>query len=234
MSSYTVIPWLPALLKDNVPDSSIASGQNTSANNQNLVLNSTVPNLPQGPYIYDRVVRSIIIYCTTNVACVVTGIGSPVDTTNKNPTQALGTVTENITITDSISQESDNIYSQILSITVSTAVNGISAGFGTFGITDYVFLDYNRKIFQANVQLQFATGDTANGNVYQSLTKPYIITPDGDVNNFQPIPAFPVTLTEVNPNQIGTLLSPVALTWATITGTTTTPIYFTVLQQGIS
>src|SRR5574338_706468 len=137
MSSPIVIPWLPTTGNSEV----IASEQDTTAAGQALVLNSNVPSLPHGPYIYDRVIRKVRITRTNNPGVVnvtITGIGSPVDG-NGNPTQVIGNISETLATVNDGTADSVNIYSQITSITTSAAVTGISAGFGPSGISDYIF-----------------------------------------------------------------------------------------------
>jgi hypothetical protein len=113
-------------------------------------------------------------------------------------------------------------------------VTGISVGFGAFGITDYVFLDYNRKMFQTSVQLQFFNPNTLTATVYQTLTKPQTTNTFGSLDDNYPFPAFEVDgFTDVTDNTIGTLLSPVSLTWAKMSATVGDSLYFTILQQGI-
>lgn len=238
MSIPVIIRWFPSTGNEQA----IAAAQTTTANNQSLVLKSSVASLPQGPYIYDRVIRKISILRdnTEGVAtATITGIGSPVDPATGNPTQVLGLISEDLETTINDFVESINIYSQIISITIDNPINSptaIKVGFGDSGITDYVFLDYNRKIFQTSVQLQFLNHATSSVTVYQSLTKPQVPNSDGNLTNYQPIPAFPVSsdLTDAVNNQIGTLLSPVALTWANVQVTNDDSIIFTVLQQGIT
>lgn len=243
MSHPIVIPWLPI-------NTTLIAPLQTLAAPGNLALNSKVPGLPQGPFIYDRVIRDISltsIHDLSGVNFTITGIGSPVDA-DINPTQVLGIISETISgplgTGVPVSVDSGNIYSQIISITADAPANGISAGSGPNGITDYVFLDYNRTIFQTSVQLQFNPRTTATVTVFESLTKPQTI--DINAGNLVNVPAvtgglainssaFAVSaLTNATTKQLGTLLSPVAITWAAINASTTDSITFTVLQQGVS
>lgn len=234
MSIPIVIPWLPSTGNT----AAIASVQTIGAAGGNLVLNSNAPNLPQGPYIYDRVIRKVLI-TGPEVEFTITGIGSPVDASG-NPTQVLGPVTEQVT-GSLVGTESINIYSQVISISLDGLgpAEDVSAGFGGSGITDYVFLDYNRKSFQASAQLQFINQDGDHPltvTVYQTLSKPQ--TPNisfGNLDNFSPLPAFAVSapLTGATTNQLGILQSPVSLVWANMNNTAADSLFFTVLQQGI-
>lgn len=242
MSKAIVIPWLPVEGNEAV----IASLQ-TLAGAGSLVINSTNPALPQGPYVYDRVIRKVGLTSANNLSAVgftIIGIGSPIDASG-NPTQVLSLITEGpIAGPNNDTVYSDNIYSQIISITSNAAANAVSAGFGDEGITDYIFLDYNRTMFQTTVQLQFVDRTTLTGTVYQTLNKPE--TPNinyGDLDPFNPInttppppiPAFAVSadLTAANTNQIGTTLSPVSMVWANFASTSDDYAIFTVLQQGL-
>lgn len=235
MSIPIVIPWLPVTNNGAV----IASVQDTTAAGQSLILNSSIPSLPQGPYVYDRVIRTVRITRTNNpgaASVTITGIGSPVDLASGNPTQTIRNISEVLVTANNNTVESVNIYSQITSITTSAAITGISAGFGSSGITDYVFLDYNRIMFQTAVQLQFIARTALTATVYQTLSKPQ--TPNinsGNLDNFEPIPAFPVSaaMTGATTNQLDVLLPPATMTWATVSGTVADSLYFTVLQQGI-
>lgn len=234
MSASVVIPWLSVTGNE----AAIASVQTTTANNQSLVLNSTVSALPQGPYVYDKVIRNIIITRTNatlgNIIATITGIGASVDV-DGNPIEAIGLTSEPVTTQSATAVPSTKIYSQIISITLANAVQGISVGFGASGITNYVFLDYNRKMFQTSVQLQFFNPNALSATVYQSLTNPQTTNTFGSLDDNYPLPAFAVSvdLTGTTTNQIGTLLSPVSLVWANMTGTTDESLYFTILQQGI-
>jgi len=242
MSQPVVIPWLPAVGNEAV----IASLQ-TLGDAGSLVINSNNPALPQGPYVYDRVIRKVSLTSANNLSAArftIVGIGSPIDAAG-NPTKVLSLITEAAIVgpnADTI--YSANIYSQIISIAVDRAVNAVSAGFGDEGITDYVFLDYNRTMFQASVQLQFLDRATITGSVYQTLNKPE--TPNinyGNMDVFNPVnstpppplPAFAVSadLTAADTDQIGTTLSPVSMVWANFATTTNDSAIFTVLQQGL-
>lgn len=248
MSYPIVIPWLPTAGNQ----AAIAPLQNVVALGGNLQLVSGNASLPQGPYIYDRVLRQVSLTSLNNLSganFTITGIGSPQDGVG-NPTQVLGPISEVLVGPNADSVESVNIYSQVTSISVNMAVNGISAGFGNIGITDYVFLDYNRSRFQTSVQLQILNRTTLFADVNQTLNKPeYPNINFGNLSKFAPLPIFPVTATfivgaataagsvmeDCTVTTLGILQSPVALTWATVRGTPNTPdnLFFTVLQQGI-
>lgn len=248
MSSPIIIPWLPTAGNQ----AAIAPLQDVAAPGGNLQLVSGNASLPQGPYIYDRVVRQLSLTSANNLsaaAFTITGIGSPQDGAG-NPTQVLGPISEVILAGPDVDTIiSVNIYSQIISISVNMAVNGISAGFGNEGITDYVFLDYNRSRFQTSVQLQFLNRTTMVADVNQSLNKPeYPNINFGNLNKFAPLPIFgvmatfsgstisaaPTAMNAVTTNTLGILQSPVTLTWATVRGTfdVNDSLFFTVLQQG--
>lgn len=247
MSSPTVIHWLPgrsnteaiAKLANNILVANVAG---------NIILNSSVPSLDQGPFIYDKVIRNISLASASNLSgrnFTISGIGSPVDG-DGNPTQVLAPISEGPFAGPTAGNTiySANIYSQINSISYKSnaAAGSIKVGFGNYGITDYVFLDYNRIMFAASLQVDYPVHFHSTVSVYQSLNKPQ--SPNiqyGNLNNFQPITAFNVDpFSEVVAPTFGDLTSPSSITWATISSSTEAPaqpdtddIYFTVLQQGI-
>ncbi len=242
MSYPIVIPWLPSTTNK----ATIAPVQTLAAAGS-LKLSPNNSGLSNSNYVYDRVIRSVSLTSVNNLSGVsftITGIGSPVDE-NGNPTQVLSQVSEVLAGPNANTVQSVNIYSQIISITTNAAAAAVSAGFGTSGITDYVFLDYNRYIFQASVQLQFTVlpaATTLQATVYQSLSRPEYLNnpnvPQGQFTQTAPIPAFEVAanLTNAVGNQIGSLQAPVAITWAnmSVTGAPgTDSLIFTVEQQGI-
>lgn len=235
MSYPVVIHWE----QSDANTDAIASAQSVTAGN-NLTLVSNVPNLP-GRYIYDKVIRQLSFTSpndNSGATFVITGIGSPVDG-DGNPTQVIGPITESkVGPTAAGTILSDNIYKEIISIQVTVADSDtISVGFGPAGITDYVFLDYNRTIFQTSVQLQFVSRTTLTATVYTTLSKPE--TPNiqyGTLIPFSPLPAFPVSvaLTNATANQLGAIATVASLTWANMKATAADSLYFTVLQQGIT
>jgi len=224
MSIPIVIPWLPV-----TGNTAAVAPVQTLAAAGPLALNANVPNLPNGPYRFDRVARTVTITGAGNFT--ITGIGSPVDA-NGNPTQVYALISEVV----AGGATSVNVYVEVDSIVAAAAGANYSAGFGATGVTDYVFLDYNRTMFQASVQLQFVARTALTATVYQSLSKPQTVNSAfGNLDNFQPIPAFAVSvaLTGAIANQIGNTLSPVSIVWATMSGTVADSLYFTVLQQGL-
>lgn len=234
MSSPKTISWLPA-------NNTLIAPLQTLVAAGNLSLNSKVPGQPNGSFIFDKVIRDITLISANDLRLVnftITGIGTPVDA-NINPTQTLGLISEVRAGPNGAANPVDsvNIYSKIISISADAPAAGISVGSGPNGITDYVFLDYNKSIFQTSVQLQFNPRATATVTVYQSLTNPQSIDINaGNLINVQPIPSFPVSilLTNATTNQLGILLSPVSIAWATVNASSTDLINFTTLQQGTS
>ena len=235
MSIPIVLHWLPNNTAGIAPLQDVTAGSN-------FVLNCNIPSLSQGPYIFaqdtvpQQVVRQVTLTSGNNYAATtftITGIGSPVDGTG-NPTQVFSLISENLAGPNANTVSSVNIYSQIISVSPDTNVVGVSIGYGAKGITDYVFLDYNRTIFQTSVQLQFIVHDTATVTAYQTLSKPQYPSTVGNLINFQPLPAFLVpSIDAAVVNSLGVLISPVALTWATISTADTDERDFTVLQQGL-
>lgn len=242
MSALTTIYWPPS----QGHTEAIAPDQNVSAGHP-FILNASVTGQPFGPYIFDRVMRQVAILSlgdTSGVQFTISGIGSPVDNQG-NPTQVLGPVTEQIQGPTLVQPYvgSSNIYAQVTSVVPNGNIQNVSLGFGSIGITDYVFLDYNRAFSQTSVQIQVIQQQDNTVTIYQSLTKPQ--TPNQVFGNWinmsQPIPAFVVTnLSKLTANNFAALPSPVSLTWATINlanpavpALSTDAFFFTVLQQGI-
>lgn len=238
MSIPIVLHWLPNNTAGIAPLQDVSAGGN-------FVLNCNIPSLSQGPYIFaqdtvpQQVVRQITLTSGNNYAATtftITGIGSPTENGDGtgNPTQVFSLISENLAGPNANTVSSVNIYSQIISVSPDTNVLGVSIGYGANGITDYVFLDYNRTIFQTSVQLQFINHDSATVTAYQTLSKPQYPSTVGNLINFQPLPYFAVsTITAAIVNSLGVLVSPVALTWAKISTADTDELYFTVLQQGL-
>ena len=242
MSYPIVIPWAEFTANK----AAIAPLQTLAAAG-NLAINVNNSNLSSNSYVYDRVIRTVSITSANNLSGVqftISGIGSPVDG-DGNPTQVLGDYAITVTGPNANTVRTSGIFSQIRSIITNGAANGVSVGFGLTGITDYVFLDYNRHMFQTSVQLHFNAlplPTTLQATVYQSLSKPqYLNNPNVDIGQFTqtaPIAAFAVAanLTNATNNQIGSLQAPVAITWAnmSVTGAAgTDSLIFTVEQQGI-
>lgn len=232
MSSPKVISWLP------LNPTLIAPTQALTAAG-NLQLNSRVTNLPQGNFIYDKVIRRVSLVSTGNTAATftITGIGSPTvngDGTG-NPTQVLGLIDPPETIVGlvaNIPKYSVNIYSQIISISVSAPIANISAGSGPDGITDFVFLNTNSVIGLAKCSLQFLNNATMTATAYISLNKPQII--DQNAGNLINSPFLDSEfIASGNVNTITTIPTPCSVVWLSVETTTVDSLNFTVLQQGV-
>jgi hypothetical protein len=238
MSIPIVLHWLPNNPVGIAPLQDVTDGSN-------FILNCNIPSLSQGPYIFaqdtvpQQVVRQVTLTSANDYSgttFTITGIGSPTENGDGtgNPTQVFSLISEDLVGPNNDTVSSINIYSQIISVSPDTDVAAVSIGYGANGITDYVFLDYNRTIFQTSVQLQFIHHDSATVTAYQTLSKPQYPSTVGNLINFQPLPYFLVPdIDAATVNSLGVLVSPVALTWATITGANTDELYFTVLQQGL-
>lgn len=201
-----------------------------------------------------NIIRSIKIKSTAvgAIRFTITGIGTPVDA--GNPTGLLREITEVINGAGGVDtiDESVNIYTQINSIEVTlSAATNLSVGYGSFGITNYVNIDYNRIATQLNSwSLQFIPNPAVAGlqaSVSMSLNKPEIpsqignIIPHGLINGggglvfgegVAFIPAFQLqapTPTNARNAEVGAF----AVIWATITGGTTDSMIFTYLQPGM-
>jgi hypothetical protein len=262
MTRPTVIYWPPS-----GPDVNtlidIAEVQNV-ANGSFVQLKANNPGLSTGYFSYSNIVkdnyqsslttniiRSIKIKYTSAglVNFIITGIGTPVDALG-NPTGLLQPITETINaiIGVGVIDESQYIYTQINSIQVSgSAVTNLSVGYGSFGITTYVKVDYNRIANMVNGwSLQFIPNPAAAGMeaaVYMSLNTPEMpskigtIIPHGLLNGTELafIPAF-VLEAPTDQNTFGSLGTPVpySVIWATITDCTTDAMIFTFLQPGLT
>jgi len=231
MSHPRVISWLP------INATLIANSQSLAAAG-NLLLNSSVPGQPTGPFIYDKVIRQVQLTTTgdeSGVQFTITGIGSPtVDGHGlDNPTQVVGLISEMVTgPTNVLPTNSNNIYQQVISISANNAVGNISVGSGPSGITDFVFLDYNSVVGQANCSIQFLNRVTISAIGYNSLNKPQFI----DINSGNLISS-PFLANEfiasTHVNTFQQIPIPSAVVWLNIQNTTTDSINFTVLQQGV-
>ena len=185
--------------------------------------------LKGNPYIFDKVARKVS-FVGAGVNFTITGIGSPVNMADGNPTQLWGPISEVV----AGGAESVNIYTQVISISVPGPAVNVSAGFGTSGITDYVFLDYNRPYFGGSISIYYQTTGAATVDIYFSLDKPQ--TPNiqfGTLNNHMPIVAFPFASNPITVSTFAPIESPISTIWTNITGTTTDSIQIAVLQQGI-
>jgi hypothetical protein len=145
----------------------IAPLQNVGAN-LTLKIHSNQPNMPNvsvnnsGVYYYDSMIRSVSLTSSADLSGInftITGLGTPIDGTStvvgpngSNPTQVLSVISETIAGPSPGAGEpvlgttqTANIYARIDSITTNAPVPfpGVSVGFGSFGITAYIFLNLN-------------------------------------------------------------------------------------------
>lgn len=232
MSHPRVISWLP------IDTELIADAQSVEAD-ANLVLNSSVPGLPKGAFIYDKVIRQVQLTSTGDESAVnftITGIGSPVDA-NGNPTQVVSLISEVLTgPTAVLPTNSVNIYQQVISISADDDVTDISVGSGPNGITDFVFFDYNRLVCQGSISIEFIGQTTISATGYTSLNKPQEI--DINQGNLISYPSTPFLIHEIiastTTNVLTPLQLPLAVVWLSVDATSTDSLNLTVLQQGIS
>lgn len=259
MSHPSVIYWPPSAGFESI----IAHAQDVPEDDT-LELLGNVTEAP-GIFKYHNIIRSIIIHSPDNNATasfVVSGIGAAVDA-NRNPTSVLRPITETIIGVNANEVESTHIFTQINSITVrGDGVTDVSVKYGSFGITQYVFMDYNRTFVHIAGSVQVVADAGIEYAAYMSYNKPELST----INNYHEVllgvvtvplssalEPFGVQLVAERPKQItfipafeliphtttGTNTAfvndgPAAVVWATIRATTTDSLYFTVLQQGIS
>jgi hypothetical protein len=239
MSKPEVLYWAPSgsnLATIGPVQSLAAAGALTIVSNQ---YNSQVST--NGAYVFEGCKRNVALSSVPDNSArtfTITGYGSAVDV-DGNPTDAnFSLITETINGPNNSSVFSANIYKSIVSITASGAVDAVSIGFGSQGVTDYIFLDYNRTAFYATCQAQIINPVTLTYTTYVTLTKPQ--TPNiefGNLDNFPyALPAFPIaTMTNANDNQIAQIPYPVVATWVNISDNSgvNESLYFTVLQQGL-
>ncbi len=234
MSGPKVITWLPINTTLIAPSQSLAAAGN-------LVLNSSVPGLRQGAFIYDKVIRKVQLTTSGNEAAVsftITGIGTPIDPVTKNPTGVVGLISETI-VNGPIAGapvNSVNIYQKIISISANAAVVNIAAGSGPDGITDFVFLNYNSVYGGTNFSIQIVNPILVPGiaaTTYVSLNRPQIV--DINAGNLidSPFMSYRV-LASTQIDAFSTIGSPCSVIWINIIDTTTESINFTVLEQGIA
>lgn len=209
MSLANIIVWPSAA--ENL--TTIASTQTVAAGGS-LVLNGNVPSfggsptLTVSPYVYKNMARSVSITSTANLSgetVTIYGLGSivdanynPIDSTLTTPLTVVVTGPNNDTV-DSIVAADKYIFTQINSVVSSGAAANISIGFGGFGITTYVFTDYNRKAWNATCSAQILSNSgSLEYTAWVSLNKPAYANTQGGVNPFVggQIPAF--TLEELN------------------------------------
>lgn len=251
MSHPSVIYW--------PPQDTIALTQDIA--NGGKVVFGNVSGAP-GVFKYNNIIRSIIIASSDDISGVVftvSGTGADVDADN-NPTTVLRPIVEEITGINVGEAESTHIFSQIDSITTTGgAATNVTVIYGLFGITQYVLAGCNRTMSQTVASAQVVDGIGIEYTVYKSYNKPEVpnivgykeidvgvdtvpysssLEPFGvEIVNKRPtqiafIPAFEVIAT--TSDTAHALVGPSAVVWATITGSTSDSLYFTVLQQGIN
>lgn len=228
MSYPRLISWLPINFTLIAPSQSLGAAGN-------LILNSSVTGQPKGAFIYDKVIRQILLTTTGDESAVnftITGIGSPVDV-NGNPTQAVSLIQETVAGPTAVAPRSSaNIYQQIISISANGAVANISVGSGHNGITDFVFLNYNSVFGNANCTFNFLNINTISATGYVSLNKPQVpnINTGNLINSIFYAHEF---IANTTLNTFSEIPTPCAVVWLTISNTTTDSLNFTVLQQGV-
>lgn len=237
MAQPIVVYWAPAVGNE----TAIASLQ-TLTGAGNLALNSNQRNSDvstHGPYVYDKVIRTVSLTSANNLSArtfTISGLGSAVDGSG-NPTGPFSATTETRVGPNANTVYGAKIWKRIDSIAVDGAVTAVSAGFGSTGITEYIFMDYNKSSWYAACQMQLLNRATLTYTVYESLTRPETPNPAGYLDVWAAIiPGFAVAagMTAATTNQIAELPFPVTIIWATILANTTAAeaAYFTILQQG--
>lgn len=231
MSKPQVIYWPPS------NTDGIAAVQSVEEDD-NIILKS---NTPSGSFLYNNIIRSIIIDYNAavpeDIEFIIKGKGISVDI-NGNPTSVVHDIT--ITIDGNVggNVESKEIFTEIYSITVTEGdVSNLSIGYGTFGITQYILNDTNRTGGQLQVQVQVINRVNLTAYFDLSLNKPESpdsngnLIPFGIENGVQVGFIYILTIAAITSN-VAIALPCVTNCWLKITDTTTDSLYFTVLQQG--
>lgn len=214
---------------------------NIKPNNVLAYPNNTNPN---GPYIYDQVARTVSLTSAGNNAAVnfrVTGLGSDVDGAG-NPTGLLNApLTEVINGLNADTIETLGIFTRVDSIVADAAFAAVSAGFGTSGITNYIFPDYDRNAWYASCSAQMFNNAGLLYTAYVSLNKPSYPGTQGNLVPFigGEIPAYQAIADMVGSgiNHIDQLPYPIATIWFEVHNNAVAnageSAIFTVLQQGL-
>jgi hypothetical protein len=196
-------------------------------------------------------IRTVSLFSTADLSrdvVKVTGLSCAVDA-NGNPSSPLIEHEETIGGPNNGKVETSRIYKRIDSITLSNRVSptevNFSVGFGTSGITDYVFLNLNSSSpLHYGCQGQPIDADATDFSYqfYSSMTRPETINYlYGNLSAFSPIAAFPLlpAVAHDTNSVFCNLISPVGMAnivWANIKDVKNPPqasFYFTVLQQGL-
>lgn len=248
-------------LNSNLPSVPSPTGLSINANNQTSL--SNYGSMSSGFSLYPNI-RRLSVTASGNLSAVnmtITGYGSPIDVTG-NPTGPLNQLlTETHALPNATTNYlwSTNIYNRILSAQVSatTGASTVSLGYGTSGVTEYIFPDDDRFGWYATASGQvFNSGTgTLTYTCYVSLNKPYTPGSQGNILPFigtqiptyaKNIPAFTLNnmftpaannnLETATANQICLIPSPIATLWFNVTDGTPAnhgSAIFTFLQQGV-
>lgn len=266
MSHPTTLNWLPVAgnLAAIAPLQSLTAAGPVDINS-NLPFMPNVPVNTSGIYEFNKVARSVSITSANNNAGVVftiTGFGYAITPVGVPPfadftiSSIYQPITTTITgVNNNTVQNLGFVFKKITSITASAAFTNISVGFGSYGITDYIFTDYNRHYWNLSVGAYNPIGNTISYTFYGSLIKPE--EPNSYFGNLDvfpyilpanklPLPgagAYPLT-TSVT---VIPVTNPYSVIWATIVdGTVVSPapsiiaapggktnsLYITTVQQG--
>lgn len=203
-----------------------------------MALNSSVPDLPRGPYIYKDVIRGVSLTSASSnpgVTFTITGIGLT--------STGIGTITETISAPSTPGTAyGTNNYQQISSITSNAAFTGVSAGFGRTGQTNFLLMDYNRKIWNATCSAEVYDRVSIVYTASSNLRTVEYPAPEGnlivnDLGKFFPFP-ISTSMVQCTSSQMASINNPVSTVWfSVLSALGSSPnekIIFTVLQQGIN
>lgn|SRR5574338_355269 len=229
MSKPSVIYWAPA-------ETLIANEQDVAENGRFQLITNVGDY--SGAFQYDSVIRSITIESAGSSVgrrFLINGIGIIPDSSG-NPTTVLGPLEEIREGDGDGIVESENLYSKVNYVQVlDDDIDDCSIYYGTFGITQYIFTDYNKSTVQAlstSYSLEFTNpSEGMTAAVYISLTPPETPTNSGGLQPYAFL-GFEVSA-PTNVNTIGTIDHGCAVIWAYVEDTgDESSVKFTVLQQG--
>lgn len=178
--------------------------------NMIMRLTSNLPNMPSTPgntstiWQYNQIIRSVSFTSEDNLAgmeIIVTGLSAPVETDGQ-PSGPFEVFSETIDAgPNADTVQTTRIYKRVDQIrtTAPTGINQLSAGYGSFGMFPYIFLNLNQSAPQ---HWSFSTqsfgaieDDPVTYDPFVSLNKPDIInTQFGNLTPMRyPLSAFPLS-----------------------------------------
>jgi hypothetical protein len=222
------LKWLPS-----VGNESAISSIKSYASAGELTLNSA-------PYTYDQCVRSVAFSSTSDLsASIITirGIGSDFNKGANAATQNINlSYVEVLNGPNNNTVETSGIFKRIDSISINTPAANLGAGFGSFGLTDYLFHDTNITNWNLTFQTVKYNPIPFGGlfyTIYRSVIKPEIANNLGNLTEYPfSVPGYVAGFTDTTQNQFLRSRQTIATSWCSIQQTTQELFYFNALQQG--